>query len=153
MRQFCDSKGRPWTLSVTVGTIKRVKALVGVDLLDLTAGDPPLCNRIATDIMLVCDVAYALVKPVADSMSPPVTDEEFGESLGGDAIAKCHEALQEEIADFFRQSGRTEMAGMIEGAKRLTTAAIREATQRVQAVDVDKIISTISNEQSTSSPG
>ena len=35
MKTFTDNTGRTWTLSVTVGTIKRVRALCGVDLANI----------------------------------------------------------------------------------------------------------------------
>ena len=44
MKTFTDNTGRTWTLSVTVGTIKRVRALCGVDLaniISIEAGKAP----------------------------------------------------------------------------------------------------------------
>ena len=55
MKTFTDNTGRTWTLSVTVGTIKRVRALCGVDLaniISIEAGKAPnvgLLDRLASD--------------------------------------------------------------------------------------------------------
>ena len=35
MKSFTDNTGRTWTLAVTVGTIKRVRALCDVDLANI----------------------------------------------------------------------------------------------------------------------
>ncbi|MBU0717313.1 MAG: hypothetical protein KJ749_03615, partial [Planctomycetes bacterium] len=59
-----------------------VKGLLDVNLLELEAGDPPLLTRLGTDVILLCDVIFALVKPQADTSG--VTDEQFGAALGGE---------------------------------------------------------------------
>ena len=69
MKTFTDSSGRTWTIAVTVDAIKRVEGLIkGVNLANLTSGDPPLLTRLETDVVLLCDVIFALVKPQADAM-------------------------------------------------------------------------------------
>ena len=48
MKTFTDNTGRTWTLSVTVGTIKRVRALCGVDLaniITMESGKTPNVER------------------------------------------------------------------------------------------------------------
>lgn len=150
MRRFKDNTGREWTLDLTIGDVKRVQSLIGVNLLDLTSGDPPLCTRLAVDVMLVCDVAFALVKPQADRLG--VTDEGFGAVLGGEAIGECHRALIDEITDFFLRLGRTENAKMMTGARKLTAAAIDLAERKIDAIDMDSILASIAGESSTSLP-
>jgi hypothetical protein len=83
MRSFRDNENRQWNVALTIGALKRVKAEIDVDLLLLDVGDPPLGARLSTDMALVCDVLFVLVKPQADALSPPVTDVQFGEGLGG----------------------------------------------------------------------
>ena len=70
MKTFTDNTGRTWTLSVTVGTIKRVRALCSVDLaniITIEAGKAPnvgLLDRLASDPVLLVDVLYAVCKPL-----------------------------------------------------------------------------------------
>ena len=67
MKTFTDNTGRTWTLSVTVGTIKRVRALCGVDLaniITMESGKTPnvgLLERLASDPVLLVDVLFAVV--------------------------------------------------------------------------------------------
>ena len=73
MKTFTDNTGRTWTLSVTVGTIKRVRALCGVDLaniITMESGKTPnvgLLERLAADPVLLVDVLFAVCKPEADT--------------------------------------------------------------------------------------
>ena len=85
MKSFTDNTGRTWTLSVTVGTIKRVRALCNVDLagvISIESGAQPkvdLLERLGSDPVLLVDVLYAVCKPEADAKG--VTDEEFGQAM------------------------------------------------------------------------
>ncbi len=96
MRTFKDSTGRTWEVSVNVQTIKQVRALVEVDLMDLLGKE--LLERLSTDTVLLCDVLYALCKREADERG--VTDADFGRAMYGDAIADATRALLEDCADF-----------------------------------------------------
>ena len=135
MKTFDDNAGRTWTVAVTINAVKRVKGLLDVDLTDLMDGDPPLLTRLDTDIVLLCDVIFALVKPQADEQG--VTDEQFAEALGGDAIIQAHDALLEELADFFRSLRRTDVTKALEKQIAMVRAAVQAAEARIEAVDVD----------------
>ncbi|MCG3127387.1 MAG: hypothetical protein CHACPFDD_02247 [Phycisphaerae bacterium] len=139
MKTFNDNAGRTWTLAVNVDAIKRVEGLIeGVNLANLTHGDPPLLTRLETDIVLLCDVIFALVKPQADQLG--VSDEEFGKAMGGDAIIAAHDALWEELNGFFRQLRRTDTARAIEKQATLVKATVAAIEQQVETLDVDEVI-------------
>ncbi len=141
MRTFTDNAGRTWTIAVTVDAIKRVEGLIaGVNLAKLMVGDPPLLTRLETDIVLLCDVIFALVKPQADQLG--VTDEEFGRALGGDAIRLAHDAFWEELIDFFRQLRRTDTARAIKKQISLVEATVAAIEQQVETLDVEQVIAT-----------
>jgi len=97
MAEFIDNAERKWSIQVNISAVKRVKALLGVDLLELAGGD--LLQRLVQDPVLLADVIYALIKPQADADG--VTDEDFGAALAGDAIAEATTAMLEALADFF----------------------------------------------------
>jgi hypothetical protein len=139
MKTFTDSAGRTWTIAVTVDAIKRVEGLIkGVNLANLTNGDPPLLTRLETDVMLLCDVIFALVKPQAEQLG--VSDEEFGRAMGGDAIMAAHDTFWEELTDFFRQLRRTDTARAIEKQIALVKATVEAIEQRVETLDVSSVI-------------
>ena len=145
MHCFTDTAGRKWELSLTIGAAKRVKGLLAVDLLDLAGGTPPLITRLHTDTMLLVDVIFAVLKPAADAAG--VTDEQFGEALGGDAAWNAYQAFTAEIEDFFRQFHRPDLertvainrrmmetnpAKSTEHVERAAAAAERTATERIE---------------------
>ena len=126
MKTFNDNTGRSWTLSVTVGTIKRVRALCGVDLANIITLEPgkqpkvDLLERLASDPVLLVDVLYAVCKVECDAKN--VSDEEFGAAMAGDAIEHATSALLDEIIDFFPE------------AKRQAFKKILSATRRFEAI-------------------
>jgi len=96
MTSFSDNAGRSWTVAINVDAIKRVRGLVGVDLLEVLDGT--LIERLVRDPVLLCDVVYAVCKPEADERG--VSDEDFGRSMAGDAIEQATKALLEELVGF-----------------------------------------------------
>ena len=97
MKQFTDNKERSWTLSLNIATAKKVKDAVSFDLLSEDVGE--MVGRLAVDPVLLCDVIFILVSDQAARNN--ITDEDFGESMAGEAIGKATEALLDEIVDFF----------------------------------------------------
>ena len=98
MKTFKDKDGRDWQIELTIGAARRVRDLLGVNLLELDKGDPPLLTQLGTDEMLLVDVIYCLIKPQADAAE--VTDEMFGCSLDGEAVWSACNAFYAELIDF-----------------------------------------------------
>jgi len=97
VKTFKDNAGRDWTVAVNVASIKRLRDVLDVDLMGVIEGD--LLQRLYADPVLLVDVVYVLCKPRADELK--VTDEQFGQAMGGDAIELATAALVDEIIDFF----------------------------------------------------
>lgn len=136
MKSFKDNAGRSWVVSVNVDTIKRVRALVNVDL--LTVLDGQLIERLAGDPVLLCDVLYAVLKPEADTQG--VSDVDFGKALAGDAIEHATAALLEELADFFPQAKRRLLGKALSKLKAVEQAAANLAEKRLDGVDVGQVL-------------
>jgi len=68
-------------------------------------------------VILLCDVIFVLVKPQADAAG--VSDEQFAAALGGDAILAAQTAFYEELVDFFRKLGRTDLAKAVDAQRRM----------------------------------
>jgi hypothetical protein len=122
MKTFTDSAGRTWTISIAVDAIKRVQQHCDVNLADITSGDPPLLTRLEVDLVLLCDVIYALVKPQAEQAG--VSDEDFGRALGGDAILAAHDAFWNALSDFFQRLRRADQVRAIQKQTALVQAAV-----------------------------
>ena len=122
MKTFTDNLGNSWTLSVTVGTIKRVRALCGVDLANIISvenGKAPnvgLLEQLAADPVLLVDVLYAVCKPEADAKN--ISDEDFGRAMAGDAIELATTALLDEVIDFFPEAKRRVFRKILDASRR-----------------------------------
>lgn len=140
MRVFKDSTGRSWEISMNINTVKRVKGLLGgVDLLKMeeTPEGTPLLTSLAVDIELLCDVIFACVKPQADAAG--VTDVQFGEALGGEAILHARDAFFKELIDFFQMLGRIELVRAIQAQETLISNVVKRAEAKVAAFDLEKM--------------
>jgi hypothetical protein len=110
MKCFKDNQNRNWTIVVNVATVKRVRSLLDINLLDvvkLDANNKPnvdLLEQLASDPILLCDVIYCICKPEADAQK--ISDEDFGAAMGGDTIEHATTALLEELVDFFPEAKR-----------------------------------------------
>lgn len=128
MRTFLDAKKRRYTLDLTVGTVRRIKASLGVDLTAPQAttdsagkpdpvGEMILAQRIAQDVMLAVDVIFAAVESQAATHGVDV--DEFCHQLPPGLCRLAREALQQEWEDFFRELGRDDQAAIVRGAVEL----------------------------------
>ncbi|GMV98441.1 MAG: hypothetical protein AMXMBFR83_27910 [Phycisphaerae bacterium] len=150
MKTFTDTAGRTWTLALTIDAAKRVKSLLDVNLLELEAGDPPLLTRLGTDVILLCDVIFALLKPQADAAG--VSDEQFAAALGGDAVLAAQTAFYEELVDFFRKLGRGDLAKAVNAQRRMIDLAVRRIETKLDRLDLEAAIETTLGGPSTNWP-
>jgi hypothetical protein len=89
-------------VDVSVATIKRVRTLTGVNLLEVIQGE--LIEQLSSDPILLADCLYAVCQPQA--VREGVSDEAFGQSLAGDVIDRATTALLEGLIEFFPEPKR-----------------------------------------------
>lgn len=105
MRSFKDNQGRSWQIALNVYEMKRIRAILGVDLVNVItldkAGDikVDLVDRIANDPCLLVDILWVIVEDQAKEEG--VSDVDFGSSLAGESITGATEAFLDELVDFF----------------------------------------------------
>ena len=105
MRNFKDNRGRSWQIALNVYEMKRVRAILGVDLVNVIAlgkdgkVQVDLIDRIANDPCLLVDILWVLVE--AEAKEQGVSDVDFGSSLAGAAIEEATKAFLDELVDFF----------------------------------------------------
>ena len=102
MRNFIDSSGRVWVVDISVATIKRVRTLTGINLLEVIQGE--LIEQLSSDPILLADCLYAVCQPQA--VREGVSDEAFGQALAGDVIDRATTALLEGLIEFFPEPKR-----------------------------------------------
>jgi hypothetical protein len=124
VHSFNDEQGRRWEVVVNVSTRDRVKDRVGVDVFKLYADE---AERVFSDPSLLVNVLYVLVEPQATAAG--VTDQQFGESMVGDAIERGADALMEDVASFFPKA----KAELLRKIKRKGTEAAATVMQAATA--------------------
>ena len=134
MRTFKDNAGRMWSVTLNVLQMKRIRAHLGIDLVNVITLDAggkvkvDLVDRIANDPCLLVDILWVCVEDEAKAAG--VTDEEFGRALAGDAIDEATKALLDELVDFFPGVKRLFLKKAVELARKYTgdmTAALEKA--------------------------
>ena len=141
MRQFKDNAGRTWTVDINVATLKRVRGLTGVDLMQVIEGT--LIEKFIRDPVLLCDVVYAVCKPEADAAK--VSDEEFGKAMAGDAIEAATGAVLDELISFCPSPrDRANLGRVLQATNRVMDKARDLTEKRIETLtsesELDKLV-------------
>jgi len=144
MQAFTDNKERTWEVAITIGSVKRIKALTGVDLFALDEGDPPLFTRLGVDAVLLCDVVCAIIRPQLQQAD--ISDEAFAEGLAGDAATRMCAAFWKDLATFFRSLNRLDLVQAIEKQAEMILKAVAKVKANVEKIDAEKIVDEIVDE-------
>ena len=138
MRVFKDNSGREWTVEINVAALKRVRGLLGVDLMQIVEGEGGLIEKLMRDPVLLCDVVFAVCKPQADAKS--ISDEEFGKAMAGDAIESATTALLEELVGFCPSpTDRANLGRVLKGARDVMDKARALVTARLDSGVIEKL--------------
>jgi hypothetical protein len=104
MHMFKDDQGREWTLSLTVAGVKKIKAVLKVDLLAPPGeGEDPI-GRLTGSPLEALDAIHVLIGDQVTAAN--LNREAVDESLGGEALGDAFTAFTAEIEDFFLAFGR-----------------------------------------------
>jgi hypothetical protein len=136
MKTFKDSKNVSWDISITVGTIKRIKDITGIDVFEESAKQKNIFITVSEDPILLCNILYAICKPQADERK--ITDEQFGESMGGDAIEVATNCFIEELIDFFPSAKRPAFRKMMAKAESMQKTGIEYITKALDNPELEK---------------
>lgn len=105
MNQFTDANGKVWTLTLTLGDIRRVRQECGVDLGEFLTKPESFAENIADPEKLGA-VLWVLCKKQAGDVTP----ETFADGFDGPTIQSAIKKLAGAIADFYQSP---EMAKVI----------------------------------------
>ncbi len=134
MQKFVDRKSNVWVVDIDATTLRRVKTIAGVNLLEFVEGD--LVERLSHDFLLLGDVLYAVCKPQADKLG--ISDEEFGEGLAGDVIEEATRALLEGLVAFFPEPRRRLLQTAAAKYRRVQTKAIELVQTKLDSPDMEE---------------
>lgn len=131
MHNFNDANGHGWEVALNVRQMKRIRAALGLDLVNVITLDKDgavkvdVIDRIASDPCLLVDVLWVIVEEQAKLEG--ISDEEFGTALAGEAIENATKAFLDELVDFFP------------GAKRLFLKKTVELSRKY-AEEMEKVL-------------
>jgi hypothetical protein len=136
MRTFKDNAGRTWTVDINVATLKRVRGLTGVDLMQVIEGT--LIEKLIRDPVLLCDVVYAICKTEADTAK--VSDEDFGRAMAGDAIEAATTAVLEELVGFCPSPrDRANLGRVLQATKKVMERARDLVEKKLDSGELDRL--------------
>jgi len=136
MASFKDGAGVEWRVSVTVGSLGKVKADADVDLGSLFKTEKAAADLLFTDPGALVRVLWVLCEDQATKAG--VTPEKFAFLFDGPTLEGAAEALIGAMIDFFPRS-RVAQA-MKAGLARGLTAMDEKLTAAVE-VEMDRLIS------------
>jgi len=138
MKTFTDTAGRTWTVCVNVDAIKRVRALLDVNLLEILDDGCKLLAQLHDDPVLLVDVLYALCQPQAEAQG--VTDIQFGQAMSGDALLHANRALLEGLSDFFPSARqRAAMKNLLQKTERVVERLLDHAETTIAGIDPNSV--------------
>lgn len=124
---------------MNVDAVKRVRGSpLAINLLDVVNPTSDLIGRLADDPVFLVDVLYVLCKPQADAQG--ITDEQFGQAMGGDVLSQAVDELLKEIANFFPNGKRQLLTKMIEKIDKLEAKAIQMVENRLNDPKIDQLM-------------
>ena len=153
MPKFKDMEGREWMVNLNVTVLKRIRSDLDFDPLDIDGGKA--LEKMMFDPVLLCNVLFLVCEKQA--IDKGVTDEQFGESLGGDSIDDATKAYCEALADFTRNPRQRKILrkalSLYEMAKGKVLDRAETRLDEMDEAKLDEMIDVLmSGKSSTNSP-
>lgn len=135
MAKYTDSKGREWPVRLTVRTVKSIRDEVTAggkpfDVLDVSGGE--VLAKVNTDPILVSEVLWITCRELAKERG--VTQDDFFDTLAGEAILSGSAALVEALADFFPTLEGEQVRKAQAYIMKARTEAAKEAEAKLDAL-------------------
>ena len=136
MKTFTDNKDRVWEVELNIRQMKRVRDVLGIDLVNVISANKDgtvstdTLERVANDPILLVDILWVLCEGQAKPAG--VTDDDFGSSLAGDSIEEATRAFLDELVDFFPGARRLilkKAVGLARKYEMESAAAVAEALE------------------------
>jgi len=122
MAKFKTLDGKEWVVEVTYLTVKRVRDLCGVNVLDICNLDKESLSGWVADDLKVLEVICAVVRPQLAAID--MSDEDFFASCDGGVLKEAVERLVDQVSDFFQEPRR--------GLVKKVIAKLRETEKKME---------------------
>jgi len=123
MAKFQTLDGKEWVVDITYLTVKRVRDLCGVNVLDICNLDKESLSGWVADDLKVLEVVCAVVRPQLAAVN--MADDEFLAACDGQVLKDAVERLIDEVSDFFQEPRK--------GLVRKVIAKLRETERKMEA--------------------
>ena len=156
MKTFTDNKGRVWEVSLNIRQMKRVRDVLGVDLVNVISAtkdggvSTDTLERVANDPILLVDILWVLCENQAKETN--VTDEDFGSSLAGESVEEATRAFLDELVDFFPGARRLYLRKAVDLARKYERESAEVLEKVLESPEFEERLKT-SLRPPTGSPG
>ena len=123
MAKFKTLDGKEWVIDVTYLTVKRVRDLCSVNLLDICNLDKESLSGWVADDLRVLEVVCAVVRPQLAAVD--MSDEDFFAACDGGVLKEAVERLVDQVSDFFQEPRR--------GLVKKVILKLRETEKKMEA--------------------
>lgn len=130
MRTFRDKNGTEHNVEFTIGTMRRVKKDLDIDLTSLTEVS---VIELLADVISCVDILHIATDTTMDA-------DEFADVLGGDSCEHALDAMFAALADFFPSSRRGTMEAVIKKANELTDEAHATVKEKIEAITFGELL-------------
>lgn len=134
MQVFKDQNGRQWSVAITLGSARRLKAN-GFDL--QAAIDGKLLERLYSDVFSLGAFLWVLCEEQAKTAG--ISEEQFAEGFAGDAINVATDAVIEEIISFFPSARRNAIQKAWQKMQAIEGRTLALALEKIGAIDPDQM--------------
>ena len=129
MASFRDSKGREWTIELTVGSLLEVRERTELDLPKLMRSEESLCDFLFGDAKQPVKALWVLCVEQANERN--INERAFYKLFDGAVLEAATEALLKSVANFSQRS-------KIGAAMAQTTTAMMAAMDRKAVAELSK---------------
>ena len=136
MATFTDKQGEQWQIDLNFGTVRNLKKITNIDLVEDKVGDKSASVLLVGDPYTQADLLWGLCKSQAEENG--ITEEQFYQRL---PYQEAEAAFWKEWENFFQSLGRTERAEALAAIRKAQAKAVEMVTEKVRAVDVETVVS------------
>ena len=133
MKIFTDTAGRDWSLSLTITSVRKLRAVCDIDLAADDLGE--VLQSLGNDPVQLCDCLYTLCEDQIEKAG--LSPEAFGEGLSGDAIDAATDALLDELIEFTPKKKRAMLRKVLSKINAATLTAIDRAMTYLDSKEFD----------------
>jgi hypothetical protein len=152
MATFKTLDGKQWLVEMNYLTVKRVRDLCGVNVLDICNLDKETLSGWVADDLKVLEVICAIVRPQLAALD--MADEEFFAACDGGVLKEAVERLVDQVSDFFQEPRRglvkKVIAKLRETERKMEMAAERAIDTALESCDFAATLKTHGSSGSTS---